>query len=624
VVDAWKVDNPLLTYKFKQRRDELKLILGREPDVIEGFHGSAPKNYLSIVDAGFREDLRGTAVGQVYGRGEYMACNPQVSVGYCHGGEYMLVCRLVLGVQSSTPDNNDGDHIWVPSCKYYVISKASQILPQYLVKFSNGPQCGSVSSCSKLEHALANGYSTKQEAKVVPVPPQRPCLMQRPAATVLWMGFLHGHYSDEALKQDVETFLENNASEYMAGAKIQIVKGHFKKAHAILQTPMPRRVVQALNSAPFFERGRRRTICVEDAHGSPGQRCPRFIAGYCRGQNLRYTHPCFCDHKGDQARPTEHARYRLEPIDMYGAKATEISEKFMASAPFHTGYPRILGIKAIKNDVLSRCHEEYRRYLTTKHMEEPAVQELYHGTNNNILDVLYQHGLQPPSDCNASDNCPKSGRKGLCTTLCDNTCRHCTTKHEWNKCHMYGLGIYLADMAQKSHRYCSQPKKGAGGRQVYRMIVCSVLGKSFQVEGHLKCGSAMHDVVNVRALDEEDLDGMIEPCKACVASRGLGASIQGTAGDVWGRVVGEEGSCWRLHTGRIARKENEGWKWSWCVSEEVSASAREGSAEKSDILFVKGLGDRCRPGSSVVNSEYIAFHPHQCLPKYEIEYEMGY
>jgi len=35
------------------------------------------------------------------------------------------------------------------------------------------------------------------------------------------------------------------------------------------------------------------------------------------------------------------------------------------------------------------------------------------------------------------------------------------------QCHMYGLGIYLADMAHKSHRYCSEPKMGAGGRQVY-------------------------------------------------------------------------------------------------------------------------------------------------------------
>jgi len=622
VIDAWKVDNPLLTYKFKQRRDELKGILGREADIIEGFHGSAPANYLSIVDTGFNKKLRGSAVGQVFGSGEYMACNPNVSIGYCRGGEYMLVCRLILGKESSSTDNTDGDHIWVPSNKYYVISEPSQILPQYLIQFSSGSHycCGSPTRCPKLMDALANGYSTKPAEKVVPVPSNRPCVMKRDAATVLWMGFLHAHYSDECLQQDVEKFLQTHASAYMQGGKIQIVKGHFKKAHAILKTPIPRDVVHKLNSAPFFERGTRRTICVEDAHGSPGQKCPRFIAGFCRGHNLRHTHPCFCDHP---PRATEHARFRFEPIDLDGAKGTEICEKFMASAPFHTGQPRIMGIRAIKNETLSKCHEEYRKYLTTKHMEEPAVQELYHGTNNNILDVLYQHGLQPPSDCDASDACPRSGRKGLCTTLCDNTCPHCTKKHEWSRCHMYGLGIYLADMAQKSHRYCSQPKIGANGRQVYRMIVCSVLGKSFQIEGHLKGDRCMHDVVNVRALDEEELDQMIEPCKASKVTSGIGASIQGLDGSVWGRVVADEGSSWRLHTGRIAKKDTEDHRWMWCVTEEVSASAREGTAEKSDLLFVKGLGGKCRPGYSVVNSEYIAFHPHQCLPKYEIEYEIG-
>jgi len=356
-----------------------------------------------------------------------------------------------------------------------------------------------------------------------------------------------------------------------------------------------------------------------DAHGSPGQTCPRYIAGYCRGQNLRHTHPCFCSHP---PQATEHARFTFESIDLDGAKGVEIVDKFLASAPFHTGYPKIVRIRAIKNPTLSRCHEEYRKYLTTKHMDEPAEQELYHGTNNNILDILYKHGLQPPSDCDASDACPVSGGKGLCTTLCDNTCVHCTTKHEWDRCHMYGLGIYLADMAQKSHRYVSQPKVGSNGQRTYRMIVCSVLGKSFQVEGHLRHGKGMHDVVNVRALDEEGLDEMIEPCAASRATHGVGASIVGLDGSVWGRVVGEEDYCWRLHSGRVAKKDTEGWKWKWGVSEECAADSREGSAEKSDLLFIKGLGDRVRQGRSVVNSEYIAFHPHQCLPKYEIEYEV--
>jgi len=189
---------------------------------------------------------------------------------------------------------------------------------------------------------------------------------------------------------------------------------------------------------------------------------------------------------------------------------------------------------------------------------------------------------------------------------------------------MYGLGIYLADMAQKSHRYVSQPTVQRSGRCVYKMIVCSVLGKSFQIEGHLKDGTAMHDVVNVRALDEDELDSMISPCKACAQTHGVGASIAGLDGSVWGRVVADEYEVWRLHTGRIAKKETEGQRWNWCRAEELSADNREGSAEKSDLLFVKGLGSNARPGFSVVNSECIAFHPHQCLPKYEIEYEVGF
>merc|ERR1712196_221620 len=162
--------------------------------------------------------------------------------------------------------------------------------------------------------------------------------------------------------------------------------------------------------------------------------------------------------------------------------------------------------------------------------------------------------------------------------------KYCPEKHEWSKCHMYGLGIYLADMAQKSHRYVSQPQAGKAGRQTYRMVVCTVLGKSFQIEGHLRQPHSMHDVVNVRALTDETVNDMIDHCPSCspccsASHSGVGASI-----------VGQDNF-------------------------EV--------AEKSDLLFVKGLGSAVRPGFSVVNSEYIALHPHQCLPKYEIEYELG-
>lgn len=155
------------------------------------------------------------------------------------------------------------------------------------------------------------------------------------------------------------------------------------------------------------------------------------------------------------------------------------------------------------------------------------------------------------------------------------------------------------------------------------MIICSVLGKSYEIEGYLKGDRVMHDVYDVRGLTEEDVDDMIETCQPCRAPKdGVGALIVGANGERWGRVVAEECACWRLHTGRVAKKETEGSRWDWSQQGEISVDAIETAAEKSDLLYIKGLGDRTRPGYSVINSEYIAFHPHQCLPMYEIEYEL--
>merc|ERR1712045_1098563 len=115
-----------------------------------------------------------------------------------------------------------------------------------------------------------------------------------------------------------------------------------------------------------------------------------------------------------------------------GAKGTEIVDKFLQSTPFQDGVrPRVVAVHAVQNDTLSRLHEEYRMYLRNKNKEEPSVRELYHGTNNKILEVLYRHGLQPPSDMQASEACPVSGGKGLCTSLCNNDCKHCVERHEW-------------------------------------------------------------------------------------------------------------------------------------------------------------------------------------------------
>merc|ERR1719444_85450 len=319
VVQAWSIDNPLRTYKFNERRKELQEQLGRSPDELEGLHGSDPNNYISIVSGGFRTDLRGSAVGQVYGSGEYLAKCPDVSVGYCRGGHYMLVCRLALGLESSTEANLDGDHIWVPSCNYYVISRPEQILPIFIVKFQSPRSYGRPPLVSmELEKALSAGvWSTKQEEMRRELPPPRPCFMSRPFAKGLWLGLMYAHHSDEQLKLDVGAFLRRYAGAYTADMKVQIVRGVFKKAHAILTKPIPKDLVHRLNTLPFKENGIEHNICVEDMEGSPEQKCPKFIAKYCRGQNLRYTHPCWCWHP---RRETDRARYTLEPIDLGGAK----------------------------------------------------------------------------------------------------------------------------------------------------------------------------------------------------------------------------------------------------------------------------------------------------------------
>merc|ERR1712087_625058 len=117
--------------------------------------------------------------------------------GYCRGGGDMLVCRLMLGHESSTQENRDGDHIWVPSMNYYVISSPPQVLPQYIIKFSSGSFAGGPTN-PELEKVLRAGHwTTIEAAAITPVPRNRPCVMSRPTATVLWIGFLHAHLSDE-------------------------------------------------------------------------------------------------------------------------------------------------------------------------------------------------------------------------------------------------------------------------------------------------------------------------------------------------------------------------------------------------------------------------------------------
>jgi len=544
LAEAWSLDNPKLSWIYNRRRLELSEQLAKDPDELEGFHGSLQANFLSIMTHGFDASRR---CGQVYGAGEYFAKNPEVSRAYCRGGDYMLVCRLLLGIAGST----EGDHIWVPSMCYYVISQPTQVLPLFLVRFAHNAQ-----PCPKLQAALSGSFDTVAERQPRGVPPNRPCAMSAESTDRLWIGYLQPGWSDADLHRAVHDFLRRNLpGAPPADIQVQVVRGKFTQAKARLARPVARQEVLRLNEAPFQEDGRQRTLTVDDAHGSPGQKCARSIARYCRGRNLRFVDPCNCSHG---PLPTDGAVWELQPLTLGGAKADEITGKFLASMQG----AKVLAISAVKNDTLLALHEHYRSYVREKNGTEPKCIELYHGTNNRILETVYTHGLFPPSDMKASDACPVSGGKGLCTSLCNNSCEYCTERHEWCKCHMFGLGMYLADSAEKSNRYVSMP--AASGRR--RMVVCSVVaGSILQMSGHLRSPAAMHDVFSLRSLWNGDLARLVE--------------FEGPPPPLDGM-------------------------------------------EHQDLLMVPGLGPKCRPGFSVYNTEYVAFHPYQVMPRYEITYTL--
>lgn len=262
-------------------------------------------------------------------------------------------------------------------------------------------------------------------------------------------------------------------------------------AFVLLQEPIDKARFQEVSKRSYHGEW---TISVDDAQPNnpkcAGKPCPRLCgpSKYCRGWNIRghaawnwgcsYAHP-------DDLRPTFGAEVGLETITRGSAKFDEIQTELRRSIP----QARIVRVQRSQNTVLEKMYEERRTFLHAKH-GFAVEKELWHGTSVDAIPTLLKHGLQPPGDSVASEACLVSGRKGLCTTLCGTECSHCTQAHGWGKCHMYGLGVYLADIAQKSHQYV---RKSSGS--TYSMLLCRVcLGNPYLIEGNLLSGPAMHDV----------------------------------------------------------------------------------------------------------------------------------
>ena len=484
---AWHLRNDSLEFRFRCAEYNMTQRHGKVPDMIDGFHGSGEENVLSIATTGFDPFRRS---GQAYGAGEYFAKDPCVSVGYARGGGYMFVCKLILGEEGV-------DHTWEKTLGYYVIKQNNghiQCLPQYLIQFKDTGDTQLYRTLSAFATDEKAGEESLRRLGELQFGGERPCKgrmyggMMAASTSQVWVGWLDPSLggSDEAVLADLDKFLKG----YDVKQVIVDRNGARFGAFVEFATSLTQAQVAELNTRPYGKEGYQISV-VDEQPVNPylqQSKCPKLDgpAKFCRGWNLRghenWTGACSFKHEAASF-PLASAELEYETLAVGSAKYMELAQEVEAA-----GVGRVSRIRRVVNKLQEAAYESRRAYLNTKH-GNVMEKELWHGTSCAVLDTVLKKSLQAPSDTNPSDSCPVSGKKGLSTTLCGTDCKHCTEPHKWNMCHMYGHGIYLADLAAKSHRYV-RPHKGQ-----HSLVRCRVnLGNPFMIDSKLKHQDGMHHV----------------------------------------------------------------------------------------------------------------------------------
>jgi len=453
------------------------------------------------------------------------------------------------------------DHTWVANMQYYVIKQLEgrcQVLPLFVIKFkqSNSTLCRILSDLSHrdkdeggsgLELSMKGGYKPEKARKDAG--------MTLDSTRHLWIGWLNPKLrftNNDDISEDVCEFLEGYAVKDVIPERNGVRIG----AYVLLE--------ESIGRAEFDELSLRKYkdtyyVSVDDAQPNnprcSDKVCPRLHgpSRYCRGWNVRghlgWQWACSFSHP-QSSRITHGATYSAEVISEGTAKYDEIETEMGRSMA-----AQIQTLYRISNAALEEIYNKRKQFIHDK-VGFTVEKELWHGTNCQALPELLTHGLQPPSDTKASDDCPYSGGKGLSTTLCGTDCQHCCEPHLWNKCHMYGLGVYLADVAMKSHRYVREPENTEKGK-LYSMLRCRVvLGNPYLIEGDLLTPEGMHDM------------------------------------------------CWCLDPSEALESVAEEWD----------------VAKGHDCYYVRGRAGKQKAGLGVYNSEYIVFQPYQILPLYRVDY----
>ena len=503
---AWSICNPDLDRRFEDTAQHLAGVLGHACDIVDGWHGTPEHNILQIALHGF-DPCRRSA--QAFGVGEYFAYDPRACITYTRGGAFVFLCKLLLGTKD--------DHSWVRGCKYYIVKQyndSCQALPVYVVQFKPSEERLALRLRNVRDRTDETSLRCQQYGSIGPCKARRWCAGMTASVTrYLWLGWLDPDLvlkGDEVIKDDVESFLWELPVIQVIPERNGLRIGAFVQ----LGTPISQAKFREISKRLY--RGRWEISVDDQQINNPrhaGRLCPHFLgpSRYCRGWNISghkmWRWACPFSHP-PELRPTYNVDFETMIIQKATAKYDEITTAFLRSAPFHDGAPKILGVYRIINHALEEMYEKRRSFLADKHGAAIEM-ELWHGTSCTALREVCTHGLQPPSDVAASEHCPVSGNKELSTSLCDRECRYCVTPHKWGNCHMYGLGIYLADMSQKSHRHVRRPQP------------------------------------------------MLSP----------GVYIEGMDGYSWGKILSDGGDVWRLDSGNYARKANEGYRWKVCARE---------------------------------------------------------
>jgi hypothetical protein len=111
----------------------------------------------------------------------------------------------------------------------------------------------------------------------------------------------------------------------------------------------------------------------------------------------------------------------------------------------------VKNIYEIKNETAIEKYQFLEKSFAAKYKETSGEGQFYHGTSEKFLQSIYDDGFSLPSDYAHNSNC-KRNKTAPAYSLCDNTCPDCCgvnkQKHVWKQCHMFGLGIYFANLPQ--------------------------------------------------------------------------------------------------------------------------------------------------------------------------------